>query len=292
MTWIKIDDSFPDHPKIIGLSAEAFRTHIRGLCYSGRFLTDGLVPASAVDSIGNPESIAELVDSCLWIRSQIEGGYWIHDYLDHQTSKSEVEEKREAVRQRVARYRASRSNAVSNANVTHTEDRIQNTEYIRQNTESKDKEHSIEELNDLMENYEINVIEATDSDSDTSTYLPALPRVKTAYNAVQRVNEKLSNARSNGINAWNLSRLIEEEWDILHNANDIGGCIGLTVWYVSELQSRSLSSSEISRIGQMTKRFGRIALMAIDEAASKDLTDLVSYAYRVAQNMYKERQGK
>jgi hypothetical protein len=49
---------------------------------------------------------------------------------------------------------------------------------------------------------------------------------------------------------------------------------------------------EIGRIGQMIKRFGRIALLAIDEAASKDLTDLVSYAYRVAQNMYKERQGK
>ena len=124
------------------------------------------------------------------------------------------------------------------------------------------------------------------------TYLPQLPRVKSALKAVERVSTRLEEARKNGINAWNLSNLIEDEWDVLHNANDIGGCIALTAWYVSELQSRELSSSEIGRIGQMTKRFGRIALLAIDEAASKDLTDLVSYAYRVAQNLYKEKGSK
>ena len=69
----------------------------------------------------------------------------------------------------------------------------------------------------------------------------------------------------------------------------MGGCIALTVWYVSELQSRKLNTSEIGRIGQMTKRFGRIALLAIDEAASKDLDDLVSYAFRVAQNLYAKK---
>lgn len=288
MTWIKIDDSFPDHPKIIGLSAEAFRTHIRGLCYSGRFLTDGLIPASAVGSIGSLDSIIELVDSCLWVCSELEGAYLIHDYLEHQTSKFEVEEKREAVRKRVARYRAGKSNVVSNANVTTPEDRIQKTEYREQNTESKDNYFPNRE-DDIAEIFELEVIR---NDVDPNTYVPALPRVKTAYEAVQRVSNKLSDARAQGINAWNLSKLVETEWDTLHNANDIGGCIALTAWYVSELQSRQLSSSEIGRIGQMTKRFGRIALLAIDEAASKDLDDLVSYALRIAQNEYKKRQGK
>jgi hypothetical protein len=116
--------------------------------------------------------------------------------------------------------------------------------------------------------------------------------VRSAKLAVENISNKLAEARANGINAWNLSRLVEDEWDKLHNANDIGGCIALTAWYVTELQSRTLTSAEIGRIGQMTKRFGRIALLAIDEAASKDLTDLVSYAYRVAQNMYKERTNK
>ena len=126
----------------------------------------------------------------------------------------------------------------------------------------------------------------------TTSYGNKPPRVKSAKEAVTRISNKLSDARANGINAWNLSRLVEDEWDVLHNTNDIGGCIALTAWYVSELQSRQLTQAEIARIGQMTKRFGRIALLAIDEAASKDLTDLVSYAFRIAQNMYKEKAGK
>ena len=128
-------------------------------------------------------------------------------------------------------------------------------------------------------------------DIDISKEVVALPRVKSARNAVEKISNKLAEARLNGVNSWNLSRLIEEEWDSLHSADDIGGCIALTIWYVAELQSRQLTSAEISRIGQMTKRFGRIALLAIDEAASKDLDDLVSYAFRIAQRMYADRKA-
>lgn len=264
MAWIKIDDSFPDHPKVIGLSDLAFRLHIRGLCYSGKYLTDGFVPYQAVSGmLSDKESTAkpsdELEEVGLWIR--VEKGFQIHDYLAHQTSKAQVEHKREALRTRAKRYRQKQSEADDdgwdNALVTEPEYRIQNTE------------------NRIQINKE----------------LPT-PRVTSAKNAVETIGNKLAEARANGINAWNLSKLVEEQWDALHNANDIGGCIALTAWYVAELQTRQLSSAEIGRIGQMTKRFGRIALLAIDEAASKDLTDLVSYAYRVAQNMYKERQGK
>lgn len=269
MAWIKIDDSFPDHPKVIGLSDLAFRLHIRGLCYSGKYLTDGFVPYQAVNGMLNDEQHTrkpsdELEDVGLWIR--VEKGFQIHDYLAHQTSKEQVENKRKALRDRAKRYRerhATDTNAEpeddgwDNALVTEPEYRIQNTE---------------------------NRIQITNKELPT-------PRVASARNAVNAISNKLAEARANGINAWNLSKLVEEQWDSLHTANDIGGCIALTAWYVAELQSRQLSSAEIGRIGQMTKRFGRIALLAIDEAASKDLTDLVSYAYRVAQNMYKERQG-
>ena len=276
MTWIKINDSFPDHPKVVGLSDTAFRTHLQGLCYCGRFLTDGHIPVTVIKKVGTDESIGELVEAGLW-RSEASGGYLIHDYLEHQTSKKQVQDKQEALRERQRRYRAKKSesgneiddedwdNAFSNALVTPSEDRRQKTEYRRQNTDIKD----ITTSNEVV-----------------------LPRVNSAKKAVINIQNKLANARENGINAWNLSRLVEDEWDVLHNANDIGGCIALTAWYVSELQTRSLTSSEIGRIGQMTKRFGRIALLAIDEAASKDLTDLVSYAYRVAQNLYKEKAGK
>jgi hypothetical protein len=279
MTWIKIDDSFPNHPKVIGLSDKAFRIHITGLCYCGTYLTDGFIPMTAVAKWAdeNMEVIVSLVVAGLWREDVSNNGFRIHDYLAHQTSKQQVEDKRGALRERQKRYRdKSKSdntnesaydwdNAVTNAEVTSTEYRIQNTEYI--NTEDINTELS-------------------------TSYGAKSPRVKSAKDAVTRISDKLADARANGINAWNLSRLVEDEWDVLHNANDIGGCIALTAWYVSELQSRQLTQTEIARIGQMTKRFGRIALLAIDEAASKDLTDLVSYAFRIAQNLYKEKAGK
>jgi hypothetical protein len=279
MTWIKIDDSFPNHPKVIGLSDKAFRIHISGLCYCGTYLTDGYVPMTAVAKWADEDMsvVVELVNADLWRDAVQENGFRIHDYLAHQTSKQQVEDKRGALRERQKRYRdKSKSdntnesaydwdNAVTNAEVTSTEYRTQNTEYI--NTEDINTELS-------------------------TSYGAKSPRVKSAKDAVTRISDKLADARANGINAWNLSRLVEDEWDALHNANDIGGCIALTAWYVSELQSRQLTQTEIARIGQMTKRFGRIALLAIDEAASKDLTDLVSYAFRIAQNLYKEKAGK
>lgn len=263
-TWIKIDDGFPDHPKVIGLSDLAFRVHISGLCYAGRYLTDGFVPMSIAGRLAHEDMsiLAELSNTGLWRDDVANNGFQIHDYLAHQTSKDEVEQKRANTRERQKRYRErQKEQEQNNALLTPTEYREQNTEHRIQNTDINTKE------------------------------LPT-PRVASAKLAVENISNKLSSARANGINAWNLSKLVEDEWDKLHSANDIGGCIALTAWYVAELQTRQLSSQEIARIGQMTKRFGRIALLAIDEASSKDLTDLVSYAFRIAQNMYKERQGK
>jgi hypothetical protein len=279
MTWVKIDDSFPNHPKIVGLTDKAFRIHISGLCYCGTYLTDGFVPMTIAARLANEDMahIVELTKAGLWREAPQDNGFYIHDYLAHQTSKTQVEEKRQTVRERQKRYRERHKvteaepaeseggdDGWGNALVTPSEYRIQNTDNRIQKTEYINTE---EEEN-----------------------LPT-PRNKSAKLAVEIIGNKLAIARADGINAWNLSKLVEEEWDKLHAADDIGGCIALTAWYVSELQTRQLSSAEIGRIGQMTKRFGRIALLAIDEAASKDLTDLVSYAFRVAQNMYVSKAG-
>ena len=253
MTWVKIDDSFPNHPKIVGLTDKAFRIHISGLCYCGTYLTDGFIPMTIARQLCNENIsfIAELCEAGLWKEAMAENGFRIHDYLAHQTSKTQVEEKRQTVRERQKRYRERHKSDAEppvtegddgwhNALVTPSEYRIQNTEDRTQNTEVEEEEN-----------------------------LPT-PRNKSAKLAVEIIGNKLAIARADGINAWNLSKLVEEEWDKLHAADDIGGCIALTAWYVSELQTRQLSSAEIGRIGQMTKRFGRIALLAIDEAASKE----------------------
>ena len=39
--WIKLDDRFDEHPKILAAGPMALVAQVRALCYSGRHLTDG-----------------------------------------------------------------------------------------------------------------------------------------------------------------------------------------------------------------------------------------------------------
>ena len=262
MGWVRLDDNFADHPKVIALSDKAFRLFITGLCYSNRQLTDGIIPYQIVNAWVGDDPMKpsdELEDQNLWER--VGKGFMIRSYTEYQPTKEKVNKKRDEARERLRRYREKQGNANETENKRHP-----------QPNPTQPNPHI-----EIKDNYSLEVIPQ--------------PRVKTAKEAVIRIGNKLEDARKQGINAWNISKLVEAEWDILHDSNDIGGCIALTAWYVSELQSRQLTSAEISRIGQMTKRFGRIALLAIDEAASKDLTDLVSYAFRVAQRMYGEQKA-
>jgi hypothetical protein len=276
MGWVRLDDNFADHPKVIALSDSAFRLYIEALCYSNRQLTDGFIPNAVYLKLSKDDEADYLIDAGLWeevngnvISPELTTGYQIRSYTEYQPTREKVEEKREQAKERLRRYREKHGNA----NETQMKPHPQPIPNPTQPNPNKDIEKNY--LEPVAEEYELT---------------PA-PRVKTAKEAVLRISDKLGQAREAGINAWNLSKLVEEEWDALHSSNDIGGCIALTAWYVSELQSRKLESAEIARIGQMTKRFGRIALLAIDEAASKDLDDLVSYAFRIAQRMYADRKA-
>ena len=129
MTWIKLDDSLPNNPKILPLSDGAFRLYIEGLCYANQYLTDGYLANAVLIRLDQGNNRDELVWAKLWIES--EDGICINDYTEHQSSKADVEAKKEQVRDRVTRYR-TKSNAVGNADVTLSEteyrNRIQNTD--------------------------------------------------------------------------------------------------------------------------------------------------------------------
>jgi len=258
--WVRIDDNFSDHPKVIALSDAAFRLFITGLCYSNRQLTDGLIPYQIVSNwVGdNPfKPSDELEDQNLWER--VDKGFLIRSYTEYQPTREKVNKKRDEAKLRLKKFREK-----------------------AKTKETEKKRHP--QPNPTQPN-------PISLDIDISKEVVLAPTNISAKNAVERISEKLGQARAGGVNAWNMSKLVEEQWDILHAENDINGCIALTIWYVSELQSRVLTTAESARIGQMTKRFGRISLLAIDEAVSKDLKDLPSYALRVAQRMYSEQKA-
>ncbi len=91
---MKLDDKFPTNPKVEGLSANAFRTYVEGLCHCGLHLTDGEITAAAARRLGRPRVVAELVANGLWLLDDVTGSCWVNDYLAYQPSRAQVEEDR------------------------------------------------------------------------------------------------------------------------------------------------------------------------------------------------------
>ena len=104
MSWVKLDDQFSDHPKILSAGPLAGWLYVCGLTYAGRYLTDGFIPQAQVRKLADVEDSAALADrlvTCgLWER--VDGGYMIHDYLQYNPSGAEVRAQRDIVSRRKA----------------------------------------------------------------------------------------------------------------------------------------------------------------------------------------------
>lgn len=101
MPWIRFEDNFPEHPKVLGISDGAFRLHVRAIAYCSRHLTDGVVSPAAVRSLSGGRAArltSELVSARMW--TVTDHGWLIHDYLEYQPSRAETEERRKADRDR------------------------------------------------------------------------------------------------------------------------------------------------------------------------------------------------
>jgi len=98
MAWVKLDDNVTHNPKLLAAGPAASWLWVCAIAYCQRQLSDGFIPDSAYMQLGvNAEHkplrlCHQLVRSGLFER--VEGGYRVHDYLDHNASKSEVEQRR------------------------------------------------------------------------------------------------------------------------------------------------------------------------------------------------------
>lgn len=129
MPWVKLDDQFFSHPKVLTAGGDAALLYLAGLCYCQAHLTDGVIPAVAVPRLTdrrNSLKLAEkLIESRLWERH--DQGYLVHDYHDHNDESEKVKAKRAATKNRVAEWRGKHArnsvteqecNTVTNAPVT------------------------------------------------------------------------------------------------------------------------------------------------------------------------------
>lgn len=111
MSWGKIDDQFHAHRKAKKAwksDRRALGLHLLAISYCAGHLTDGFVDPEFVEeklpvARERTATVRALVDAGLWIADQ--DGWRIHDWLDYNPSKDQVEREREWDRRRKELFR-------------------------------------------------------------------------------------------------------------------------------------------------------------------------------------------
>lgn len=125
MTWFKIDDAFPEHPKWADLEDDpelwsaSMSLWMAIGCYCARNLTDGFISEARCRRV-TPLVTSRVTDALSALVGAgflriVEGGYQMHDYLEYNPSKSEVKRKREQRAKRQKKYRDKQRNASTDA---------------------------------------------------------------------------------------------------------------------------------------------------------------------------------
>jgi hypothetical protein len=119
MTWVRLDDAFADHPKVMALG----RDRIAGLgvwvavaCYSARYLTDGFVPDAVARGFAQRKTLGRLVE--VGLMDEVPGGYRLHDWLDYNPPREKVMADRRAAKDRMNKHRSSEPVHANNGRTT------------------------------------------------------------------------------------------------------------------------------------------------------------------------------
>jgi hypothetical protein len=96
--WLRLDDRFATHPKVVKAGPMALALQIRAICYASQNLTDGFLPLELLPMLTydlpapkEGDWPINMVQFGLWEFAQ--DGYRIHDYLQWNVSQKEYKDK-------------------------------------------------------------------------------------------------------------------------------------------------------------------------------------------------------
>jgi hypothetical protein len=106
MGWARIDDDFPNHPKVWRVGPDGVALFLEGLCHAAKFLTDGKLTKEDVQRmrmVKRPLVVAQkLVASGLW---EVDGdGFVVHDYLEYNPTAEDAKAKKQWEKRRREMY--------------------------------------------------------------------------------------------------------------------------------------------------------------------------------------------
>ena len=123
MAWVRIDDGFAEHPKVLRVGSDAAWLHIAALCHCNRVQTDGVIHAEMLPRLSDKRSPLRLVEKLVAVGmwDVHPDGWAIHDYLDYQPSKEELAARRQ-VRAEAGRLGGIRSGEVRRSKAEATDE--------------------------------------------------------------------------------------------------------------------------------------------------------------------------
>ncbi|WTC56875.1 hypothetical protein OH715_17015 [Streptomyces cellulosae] len=114
MAWFALDDGFDSHPKVRKAGNAAVGLFVRLGVHATKHLTEGHLDGDIVRDYGTAATIRKLLTvgmlhepghGCPRCPQPAADGYYIHDYLDYNKSRAQIEAAREAARKRQQRGR-------------------------------------------------------------------------------------------------------------------------------------------------------------------------------------------
>jgi hypothetical protein len=101
----RVDDGFPNHPKVVGMTYEAMGVWLTIGCWCARYLTDGYIPGDALRGV-KPRVLQDLANRNLIV--PLADGWQMVDWTQYQRTKEQVEAERTEARDRMRELRKRR----------------------------------------------------------------------------------------------------------------------------------------------------------------------------------------
>ncbi len=123
MAWVKIDDQAPRNAKLLKAGPAAAWMWVCGIAHAQAQMTEGFIPDIAIPTIGvtgseRSRKLADVLVTC-GLFDRVDGGYMVHDYLEHNETREEALARRVSLgAKRAAAGRAGGLAKVANAKQT------------------------------------------------------------------------------------------------------------------------------------------------------------------------------
>lgn len=109
--WVRLDVDYFRNRKALAAGRDGRDLHLASICWVGGQLTDGHIPSTALPTIlgdagVRSSAVNRVVAAGLWVPNG--DGFHLHDYVEMNGTRAEVEQERAAYLDRQRRYNRKR----------------------------------------------------------------------------------------------------------------------------------------------------------------------------------------